>query len=146
MTSPPNDSVHFSTFTKRGGLIVDIISAADLASWLRDSSLEGNASLNQIVTLTNELVTEEWTSAEDPAPAKIKLLTLGVAARAWVNDPGKAHLESLTRGLDDATRTERYRASTANAGVYLTGDELATLQGKRPPRSVRLVAYGEYGA
>lgn len=123
-----------------------IITAADLASWLRDPSLETDASLVQIVTLTNDLVTEEWATPVTPVPTKITLLALGVAARAWVNDPSKANLESLTRGLDDATRTERYRSSAADGTVYLTGDELAILQGKRSPRSVRLVAYGEYGS
>lgn len=125
---------------------MDIITAADLASWLRDASLATNDSLEQIVDLTNELVTEEWANPIDPVPARITLLTLGVAARAWVNDPSRAHVESVTRSLDDASRTERYRTSSSSGTVYLTDDELAVLQGKRPPRSVRLVAYGEYGS
>ena len=125
---------------------MEIITAAELASWLRDPALESNDSLIQIVGLANDLVTEEWTNPSDPVPARITLLTLGVAARAWVNDPSKANLESLTRGLDDASRTERYRSSAADGTVYLTGDELAILQGKRQARSVRLVAYGEYGS
>jgi hypothetical protein len=123
---------------------VDVITTAELASWLRDPALEDNPSLEQIVDLVNELVNEEWASPADPVPARIRLLALSVGARAWVNDPSKTNLESLSRQLDDAARTERYRASAVNAGVYLTGDELAILHGKRRSRSVRLVAYGEY--
>ena len=48
---------------------MDVITPADLASWLRDSSLSTNDSLAQIVDLTNELITDEWVDPEDPAPA-----------------------------------------------------------------------------
>lgn len=122
---------------------MDVITAGDLASWLRDPSLEANESLIQVVDLTNELVAEEWSDPVDPAPARIRLLTLGVASRAWVNDPSKANLESLTRALDDASRTERYRASANDGTVYLTSDELAILHGKRAVHSVRLTIYGQ---
>lgn len=122
---------------------MDIITADDLASWLRDPSLSTDPSLIQIVGLTNDLVSEEWANPDDPAPTRIRLLTLGVAARAWVNDPSKANLESITRAVDDASRTERYRTAGNGGTVYLTGDELAVLQGKPQARSVRLVAYGD---
>lgn len=126
--------------------MTDIITPDDLASWLRDDSLASNASLIQIVELTNELLDEEWASPVEPIPAKIRLLALRVAARGWRNNPATANLESITRTLDDASRTERYRTSPSSEGVFLTNDELAVLHGKRPPRSVRLVAYGEYGS
>lgn len=126
--------------------MTDIIDAADLASWLRDDSLASNTSLIQIVDLTNELVAEEWADPADPAPARIRLLALNVATRAWVADPSKSHLESLTRTLDDASRTEKFKSSGSGGSVYLTGDELAILQGRPQARSVRLVAYGEYGS
>lgn len=122
--------------------MVDIITAAELASYLRDDSLAGNASLEQIVELTNDLLTEEWTTPVDPIPVKIKLLALNVAARAWVYDPSKSNLESFTRALDDASRTERYRASSTNGSIYLTEEEEAILNGRKRNRSVRLTIYG----
>lgn len=123
---------------------MDVISAADLASYLRDSSLASNASLQQIVTWTNALVTEEWATPVTPVPTKITLLALNVAARAWVNDPSRANVESVSRSLDDASRTERYRSTANQAGaVYLTEAEQAILAGRTYRRSVRLVTYGE---
>lgn len=123
--------------------MVAIITAAELASYLRDDTLVSNTSLVQIVTLTNGLVTEEWTTPVDPVPLKIKLLTLNVAARAWVNDPSKSHLESYSRSLDDASRTEKYRASSENGSVYLTETEEALLNGRSRNNSVRLTIYGQ---
>jgi hypothetical protein len=123
---------------------MEIIIPADLASWLREPDLAADESLNQIVSLTNELITEEWAAPEDPIPTRIRILALNVASRAWVRNPAHAHLESITRTLDDASRTERYKSSTNDGTVYLTDSELAVLHGKPAPRSVRLVAYGEY--
>ena len=123
---------------------MDVITAGDLASWLRDPSLATDESLLQIVALTNELVTEEWAAPTDPTPTRIHLLALNVAARAWGRNPATAHLESVTRSIDDSSRTERYRSSTADGSVFLTDSELALLQGRRPARSVRLVTYGEF--
>ena len=123
---------------------MDVITAGDLASWLRDPSLAADESLLQIVALTNELVTEEWATPADPVPTRIHLLALNVAARAWGQNPATAHLESVTRSIDDGSRTERYRSATSDGSIYLTDGELAVLQGRRPARSVRLVAYGEF--
>lgn len=125
--------------------MTDIITADDLASWLRDDSLADNDSLIQIVELTNDLINEEWVNTESPVPARIRLLGLNVATRAWVQDPSKSNLESLTRTLDDASRTERFKTTANSGNVYLTDLELALLQGRPLARSVRLVAYGEYG-
>lgn len=123
--------------------MADVITAVDLAAWLRDETLADDTSLQQIVELVNELVAEEWVSPEDPAPARIKLLALGVGARAWTHNPATAHVESVTRSIDDGSRTERYRASSTSGSVYLTDAELAILQGKPERRSVRLTIYGE---
>lgn len=123
---------------------MDIITAGDLASWLRDPDLATNESLLQVVDLTNELVNEEWATPASPVPTRIRLLALNVAARAWGHNPATAHLESVTRSIDDASRTERYRSSTADGSVYLTDSELALLHGRRPTRSIRLVSYGEF--
>lgn len=123
--------------------MVDIISAAELASYLRNDDLATNASLEQIVEFTNELVTEEWVDPIDPVPVKVKLLTLNVAARAWVYDPSRSHIESYSRSLDDASRTERYRSSSDHQGVYLTDSEIATLNGRARSNSLRLTIYGQ---
>lgn len=122
---------------------MDIIDVYDLASYLRDGSLASDDSLAQIVDLTNTLVSEEWATPVDPVPVKIKLLTLNVAARAWVNDPSKSHLESYSRTLDDASKTEKYRASSENGSVYLTDSEKALLDGRHRHHSVRLTIYGQ---
>lgn len=123
---------------------MEIISADDLASWLRDPSLAENESFAQVVDLTNELITEEWTSnPTTPAPVKVQLLAFGVATRAWTHNPAASNLESVTRTVDGASRTERYRSAGAGNNVYLTSDELAVLQGKRTTHSIRLVNYGQ---
>ena len=121
--------------------MADIITA-DLAAWLRDPSLEDDASLVQIVELTNEVINDAWTNPVDPAPVHVKMLALSIAARAWVNSPAQANLESTSVSIDDGSTTRRYRAPS-RLGVYLTADEVATLNGEARTRSVRLVMYGE---
>lgn len=124
---------------------MDIISADELALRFRNPDLADDESFVQVVDLTNELLTEEWTdNPTDPAPIKVKLLAFGVAERAWTHDPTTANIESVTRSVDDASRTERYRSSGSNSNIYLTDAELALLQGRRLTRSVRLVSYGEF--
>jgi hypothetical protein len=122
---------------------MEIITAAELASYLRDDSLATDTSLVQIVGWTNDLVTEEWTAATTPVPVKIKLLALNVAARGWAYNPATANLESLSRTLDDASRTERYRTSSESGSIYLTEGEEATLNGRKRRRSIRLTIYGD---
>lgn len=122
--------------------MADVINPADLASWLRNPSLSGDASLIQIVGFVNNLIADEWTDPEDPAPARVKLLALSIGARAWVNSPGSANLESTSVSVDDGSTTHRYR-SPAQSGVFITSDEIAVLNGQPRLRSVRLVSYGE---
>jgi hypothetical protein len=121
---------------------MEFITAAELASWLRDPALAADESLQLVVSLTNDLLTEEWTTPVDPIPVKIKLLALNVAARGWTYDPAKANLESLSRTLDDASRTEKYRTSSDSGSVFLTESEEAILNGRQQRRSVRLTIYG----
>lgn len=121
---------------------MDIITAAELASWLRDPSLATDDSLEQIVELTNDLITEEWVDPVDPIPVRVKTLALTIGARAWVNDPSTSNVESTSVRVDDGSTTDRFR-SPSRAGVYITSDEVASLNGERRTRSVRLVAYGE---
>lgn len=121
---------------------MEIITAVELASYLRNDDLATDASLIQIVGLTNDLLTEEWTTPADPIPVKIKLLALNVAARGWTHNPATAHLESLSRTLDDAMRTERYRTSSESGSIFLTEAEEALLNGRKQRRSVRLTIYG----
>ena len=121
---------------------MEIIAAAELASYLRDDDLATNTSLIQIVGLTNDLLTEEWTTPADPIPVKITLLALNVAARGWSYNPATANLESVSRSLDDASRTERYRTSSESGSIFLTEAEEALLNGRKQRRSVRLTIYG----
>lgn len=124
---------------------MDVITADELALRFRDEALVNDDSFKQIVELTNALVTEAWTdSPTTPAPIKIRLLAFGVAERAWTHNPSTANVESVTRSIDDASRTERYRSSGSNSNIFLTDAELALLQGRRLTRSVRLVSCGEF--
>lgn len=120
-----------------------IIDVQDLASYLRDDSLAEDPSLIQIVDLVNDLIEDNWTDPQIVVPARVKLLALNVSARAWAWNPASAHLESITRSIDDGSRTERYRAGSSSGSVYLTDDELLVLRGKSSVRSVRLVNYGD---
>jgi hypothetical protein len=121
---------------------MEIITAAELASWLRNSALEDDPSLIQIVELTNDLITEKWVDPEDPVPVEVKLLALSIAARAWANNPSASNVESTSVRIDDGATTNRFR-SASRGGVYLTSDEVALLNGEPRQRSIRLVAYGE---
>jgi hypothetical protein len=118
-----------------------IITTTDLASWLRDSTLQGDESLLQIVDLTNDLITEAWTDPTTPTPVRVTMLALSVAARAWVNSPVTANLESTSVSVDDGSTTRRFR-NPSRVGVYLTDDETALLNGEQRTRSVRLIKDG----
>lgn len=124
---------------------MNVITYDDLASYLRDTALSADASFMQVVDLVNDLVAENWLWAEAaaPIPAKVRLLALNAAARAWAWNPSTSHLESITRSIDDGSRTERYRAGSTRGSVYLTEDELLLLRGRSGVRSVRLTNYGD---
>lgn len=122
--------------------MANIIDPIDLASYLRDLSLATDPALEQIAELVNDLINENWADPVDEIPARIRLLALNVGARAWSWNPATAHLESISRTLDDASRTERYRSGGSGGSVYLTEDEWQLLQGRSAVRSVRLTNYG----
>jgi hypothetical protein len=142
MFDEANEKGYFGETPDEAGSVVDIIVAEELASWLRDSSLVDDASLEQIVDLVNNLIAEAWVTPEDPVPARVTLLALSIGARAWVNSPAMSNLSSTSVTVDDGSTTEKYR-EPSRVGVYLTADEVALLNGERRARSVRLVAYGE---
>lgn len=102
--------------------MTEFLTAADLASYL---GVPESATLERIVTMTNALITDEWLNPTDPIPASVTSLAWTVAIRAGANPKG---LTSWTRSWDDISRTERMEGSRL-AGVYLTDDELAALNG-----------------
>lgn len=111
--------------------MADVITLGDLAAYLDPAAVSG-ARAELIVDLTNGLIAERWTTPSDPAPTSVRVLALNVAARAWRNKPGHGPLESITRSIDDASRTERYAIPVGDgsgADVFLTDAELATLNG-----------------
>lgn len=120
---------------------MEIISTDDLAAYLAPLEVKG-ARADQVVRLTNLLITDEWQepSAEDAIPVKVELLALTVAERAYTRKPGRAPLESETVAFDDSSRTQRYAVNPGDyerAGVFLTADELATLNGSQDSRPAR---------
>jgi hypothetical protein len=122
---------------------MEIITSTELASYLGDAALATDNRLQLIVDLTNDLVSEKWSKATTPVPASVRLLALAVASRAWRSDPSKAALQSVTRSIDDASRTERYAVSSEKVGVFLTDAEETQLRGRRNRvRSIRLKVPG----
>lgn len=124
-----------------------IITEANLASYLQRKITTGKA--QYVVDLANRLVTEDigdlanGTADADtgkiPVPARVETITLEVAARAFRNPAG---VTSETRAIDDWSRTQRWEAAAAKAGVFLTddeGDELRELAGTRPTRKTRSI-------
>lgn len=97
---------------------MDIIDVLDLASYL--GSAIDPARADFLVTLANDLVTEVYGSAT-PAPARVRAITVEVAARAYRN-PGGFSSETI----DDYTY--RRDADTRQAGVYLTDDERSQVE------------------
>lgn len=98
------------------------VTSADLASALDQ---DDSAHLQRIVQMTNSLIDEEWVDPVNPIPARVTNIAWQVAYRAGVNPKG---LSSWTRSWDDISKTERMEASQ-RAGVYLTDEELAALNG-----------------
>ena len=122
---------------------MEIITYAELASYLGAPGLTADPRLILIVDMTNGLIEEKWVNPTEPAPVSIKLLAFAIASRAWRSDASKAALQSVTRSVDDASRTERYAVSANEVGVFLTDDELAQLRPqRRRARSIRLKVPG----
>lgn len=104
-----------------------IITTSDLASYLRDDSATASADL--LVGLANDLVTEiVGADIATAAPVVVRTTTLEVAARAWRNPNGYS-----SERIDDYGYSRP--AETRRAGIYLTADEKAELQGLSVPLS-----------
>lgn len=102
---------------------MDIITTADLASYLRDATVTNDGGAALYVDLANGLVTEAGGAPLlllDPLPIRVKAITLEVAARAWRNPNGFS-----SETVDDYTY--RRDSDTRAAGVYLTDAERAEL-------------------
>lgn len=124
--------------------MAQFLNGAELATYL---GVAQTPTLDNIVARANDLVTEEWTAnISDPPQQWVRNIAWNVAVRAGANPKG---LTSQTRSWDDVTRTERWE-SAAKVGVYLTDDELATLQGvststagtASPAKSIRMSVPG----
>lgn len=118
---------------------IEIITRDSLASYLRltdEQKATLAATLDNLVELTNELITEKWVSPIDPVPTSVKLLGLKVAARGYGFDPTAKQLQSITRSTDNTSRTERFvtgvnAAADAYEQIFLTGAELRRLNPRR---------------
>ncbi|MDN4174730.1 hypothetical protein QWY28_17345 [Nocardioides sp. SOB77] len=106
---------------------LEIITADDLVAYPGAGAPAVEAA-STWAALVNGLVTEAWKAPVTPVPFWVKVIALEAAARAARNPKA---LQSWTRTVDDATRTERYsEAALARVGVYLTDDEEARLGGR----------------
>lgn len=120
-----------------------ILIPQDAADWLRDPELANDESFSNLVNLVNEVISEEWKWATPTVPARIRLLAVNVVARAWAQKPGERVLESYTRAVDDASRTERFSSRGPLIGFdgLLTDAELEFLHGA-PAGRVRTIGVG----
>lgn len=114
---------------------MDIITDADLASYLGDDITERMSFVRQ---LANDLVSELLPASFTGRPARLVAITLEVAARA-VRNPGGYSSETV----DDYTY--RRDADTRQAGIYLTASERAEVLGlaggkASSVRSIRLTS------
>lgn len=125
-----------------------VVTGPDVAAYLQLDSEDARA--EYVATLVDGLIDEKWVTPVDPVPASVKLMALNVAARAYHASPGRGRLESVTRSVDDASRTERYASSAGDGeGVFLTEADLAVLNGgtgRKRVRSMRLRVPGYDGA
>lgn len=121
---------------------MDVITITDLASYLREANLD-EAAAALYVELASGLVTDVTGDLTEPYPARVRAITLEVAARAYRNPEG-----ATSETIDDYTF--RRDGETASGGVYLTAAEsssLARLSGGRPSvRSTKLVTSYEWPA
>lgn len=99
-----------------------IITGADLASYPGVTTPEHE--LNDIAAQASALVEEAWVNPVTPAPQWVKTIATNAALRVHWNPKG---LQSWTRSVDDASRTERTAVTEGRVGLYLTDDETARL-------------------
>lgn len=129
--------------------VPDYVTAADIATHL---GIEVTDALTKLAQLTNELVDEAWIDKPDPMPVdpadlpvRVRIVAFNAAVRVAANPKG---LTSWTRSWDDITRTERVEGAR-RLGLYLSDDELATLNGTaaraRVVKSIRMRVPGISG-
>lgn len=102
-----------------------IITGTDLASYPGIDASLTSTQLDWVANQISSLVEGAWGFPTTPVPAWVKTIALNAAGRFAQNPKS---LESWTRTIDDASRTERVRSGSAAAvGLGLTADELAAL-------------------
>lgn len=101
---------------------MSIITPDDLASYLRGTAEEDWSTVELLTELANGIIEELPVVFADPAPTRVRAITLEVAARAFRNPEGY----SYERGDDYGYGRS---ADTREAGVYLTESERAQLLG-----------------
>lgn len=113
--------------------ITEIVTPEEAATWLRQPALKDDPSFVALVALINNLAIAAWKSPVTPIPARVRLIVLNAVARGWGHAPGRGSIESYTRSIDDASRTERYRTHDDATGAdgFFTLDDLALLAGRR---------------
>lgn len=115
--------------------MADIITGPNLAS---QPGVQGYTAdqLKGTADRVNALIGEAWKDPSDPAPQWVVEIALDVATRYLANPKG---LESWTRSIDDASRTERVRIGDLT-GLFLTEAQKRRLRGGagRRARSMRL--------
>ena len=101
--------------------MADVITADDLAAYLRVTYDELDAGVDLLIDLANGVV-QEVTGDLDDYTARQRAIALEVAARAYRNPEGYS-----SETIDDYTY--RRDAETRQAGVYLTASERDELNG-----------------
>lgn len=110
--------------------MAEIITGPDLADL---PGVQGYTAdqLARTATRLNGLIDDAWKSPEAPAPPWVVEIALDAAVRYLSNPKG---LESWTRSVDDASRTERVRTGD-RTGLYLTKSQLRRLRGSSAGRA-----------
>lgn len=98
-----------------------------------------DATLTYVARRASTAVASKWCHPIDPAPDWVKDIAIDVAVRYLNNPKG---ITSVTRSVDDASRTERFEntGQRMTRGFELTDEEIAALCPVRRNRvgSIRL--------
>lgn len=104
---------------------MEIITGDDLASYPGVDGSLTTAQLEWVAEQVSALVEGAWQCPVEPVPAWVKAIALNAGGRFAQNPKG---LESWTRSIDDASRTERVRGNSGTrSGIYLSDNDLAAL-------------------
>lgn len=101
------------------------------ASWVRKPDLATDPVFVGFVDEVYEELAEHWRCPTETLPTVIRAIVRAAIRRGWASGVGE-RLESLTRTIDDASRTERFAASSgvgsaASEYGYFTPAEIAVL-------------------